>query len=104
MNNIMKKAIYRNPKLPVEKRVKDLLSRMTIDEKAAQLMGLWNGGIEDFNKEFLADTKKMKEVFGKGVNSVHPAFWGLKDTVEQRNIIQKYLVEETRAGYTCIIC
>ena len=94
----MKKAIYRNPKLPVEKRVKDLLSRMTIDEKAAQLMGLWNGGIEDFNKEFLADTKKMKEVFGKGVNSVHPAFWGLKDTVEQRNIIQKYLVEETRLG------
>lgn len=43
----LKNAPYKNPKLPVSIRVKDLLSRMTIDEKVTQLMGLWNGGIED---------------------------------------------------------
>ena len=30
---------YRNPSLPVEQRVADLLSRMTLDEKVAQLVG-----------------------------------------------------------------
>ena len=29
--------VYKNPKVPIEERVKDLLSRMTIEEKAGQL-------------------------------------------------------------------
>jgi beta-glucosidase len=95
-------ASYKNPKLSVSKRVQDLLSRMTIEEKCAQLMGLWNGGVEDFNDEFLSDPEKMKAAFGKGANSVHPAFWGIKETVEQRNKIQKYLVEKTRLGIPAI--
>src|SRR5215213_6317454 len=33
---------YKNPQLPVDERVKDLLGRMTLEEKAAQLMCLWN--------------------------------------------------------------
>ena len=32
---------YKNPALPVAKRVKDLLSRMTLEEKAAQMMCVW---------------------------------------------------------------
>src|SRR5262249_43945684 len=32
---------YKNSKLPVEKRAKDLLARMTLDEKAAQMMCVW---------------------------------------------------------------
>ena len=32
---------YRNPSLPIERRVSDLLGRMTIDEKVAQLLTLW---------------------------------------------------------------
>jgi len=94
----IKDAPYKNPKLPVQARVKDLLSRMTIDEKIWQLMGLWNGGVEDFNDDFLDDPEKMKAAFGKGANSVHPAFWPLKETVIQRNKIQKYCVEKTRLG------
>ena len=38
------KPAYRNPLLPAEERVKDLLSRMTIDEKCAQL-----GKLRGFN-------------------------------------------------------
>lgn len=94
----LKNAPYRNPKLPVQARIKDLLSRMTLEEKVWQLMGLWNGGIEDFGEEFLNDPNKMKEAFGNGANSVHPAFWPLKETVHQRNKIQKYCREKTRLG------
>ncbi len=32
---------YRNPALPPARRVKDLLSRMTLPEKAAQMMCVW---------------------------------------------------------------
>lgn len=97
-SNSSKIPIYKNPKLAVSTRVSDLLSRMTIEEKVAQLMGLWKGGIEEFDDEFLKDPEKKKETFGKGANSIHPTFLGVKDTVEIRNKIQKYFVEETRLG------
>lgn len=96
------KLPYKNPDLPVNKRVKDLLGRMTIEEKTAQLMGLWNGGVEDFKPEIFSDPVKMKEIFGNGCNSVHPAPFRIKETVELRNKIQKYLVEETRLGIPAI--
>jgi len=89
---------YKNPKLSSEKRTADLLKRMTIEEKIAQLMGLWNDGIEDFSNETLNDPIRMKEIFGNGCNSIHPSSLGIKETVELRNKIQKYLLEETRLG------
>jgi beta-glucosidase len=89
---------YKNSKLPADKRVADLLNHMTLKEKIAQLMGLWNGGVEDFKEEIFNDPVKMKEIFGNGCNSVHPATLCIKDTVEERNKIQKYLIEETRLG------
>jgi len=94
----IKNAPYKNPKLPVEKRVKDLLKRMTLDEKVAQLMGLWNGGVEDFKDEVFRDKEKMKEIFGKGCHSIHPAPFAIKETVSLRNKIQQYLLENTRLG------
>jgi beta-glucosidase len=89
---------YKNPGLPISERINDLLSQMTLDEKISQLMGVWNWGIEEFSNEFLSDSQKMKETFGKGVHSVHPAFVDIQTTVSFRNRIQKYLVEETRLG------
>ena len=32
---------YKNPSLPSAKRTKDLLSRMTLEEKAAQMLCIW---------------------------------------------------------------
>ena len=94
--------LYKDSGVPVGKRVKDLLSRMTLEEKVAQLMGLWNGGVEDFMDEIFKDPAKMKETFGLGCHSIHPAPFGIKKTVELRNKIQKYLIEETRLGIPAI--
>jgi beta-glucosidase len=93
---------YKNPSLPVKERVADLMKEMTTEEKVAQLMGRWNWGVEDYTPETLNDPAKMKEIFGNGCNSVHPAPFKIKDTVEVRNKIQKYLVEETRLGIPAI--
>ncbi|HEY2505878.1 MAG TPA: glycoside hydrolase family 3 N-terminal domain-containing protein [Streptosporangiaceae bacterium] len=40
-------APWRDPALPVAQRVKDLLARMTIEEKLAQLAGIWVGTGQD---------------------------------------------------------
>ena len=44
---------YRNPNLPVEQRVSDLLARMTLEEKIAQLEGAWE------NRQFFSDPKAL---------------------------------------------
>jgi beta-glucosidase len=93
---------YKDQTLPVRERVADLMKEMTIEEKVAQLMGRWNWGVEDYKPETLNDPAKMKEIFGNGCNSVHPAPFKIKETVEIRNKIQKYLVEETRLGIPAI--
>jgi beta-glucosidase len=93
---------YKNSSLSFDERVADLLKRMTIEEKVAQLMGLWNDGIDDFSEETLNDPDKMKEIFGNGCNSIHPSALGIKEIVEQRNKIQEYLVKETRLGIPAI--
>src|SRR3712207_9220223 len=36
-------APWRNPAVPAEDRVADLVSRMTLEEKVAQLYGVWVG-------------------------------------------------------------
>ncbi len=36
-------APYRNARLPIERRVRDLLARMTLDEKVQQLQCVWSG-------------------------------------------------------------
>jgi hypothetical protein len=49
------KPAYRNPLLPAEERVRDLLSRMTIDEKCAQL-----GKLRGFNTITLPGEDKRR--------------------------------------------
>jgi beta-glucosidase len=95
-------APYLDPALKTSDRVADLMGRMTIEEKAAQLMGLWNGGVEDFKPEDLGDPIRMQEIFGSGCHSVHPSPQNIRDTVSMRNTIQKFLTEETRLGIPAI--
>jgi hypothetical protein len=35
------KPLYKDPAQPIDARVQDLLARMTLEEKAAQLIGIW---------------------------------------------------------------
>ena len=41
MNKPSHAPIYRNPKFPAEKRTKDLLKRMPLEEEPAQIMCAW---------------------------------------------------------------
>src|ERR1035437_7102306 len=89
---------YKNAKLSASARAKDLLSRMSIDEKVYQLMATWDNNPVKFDQKFFEDSELVKKVFGNGILSVQPYFIGIHETVTSRNLIQKYLLEKTRLG------
>jgi beta-glucosidase len=98
---------YRNPKLSVEQRLADLLSRMTLEEKVAQLEGVWE------NQQFMK-TPESRFVDEKGSFSPERAAVLLADGIGQMsrpsegrgprqmaeftNTMQKWLKENTRLG------
>lgn len=98
----VEKRIYKNVKLSPEMRSKDLLSRMSLDDKVNQLMAVMDGSPVRFDAKFLADTAKMRQTFGKGTHSVQPFFGNIRETVESRNKIQKYLLEKTKWGIPAV--
>jgi beta-glucosidase len=93
--------VYKDPKAPIERRVKDLLGRMTLEEKVAQLCGVWPvDPFADPNQVF--DASKAKAVLGQGVCTIGPFRWPLEKEIPFRNAIQKYLMENTRLGIPVI--
>lgn len=98
---------YKNPDLPVEVRVNDLLSRMTPEEKFWQLFMI-PGDLEPDS------TKYVNGIFGFQVNTVghqrdaseqmlaYSARSGAYETAEKINRIQRFFVENTRLGIPII--
>jgi len=97
---------YRNPALSAEKRVADLLSRMTLEEKAAQMLCIWqkkSQTLVDSDGNF--DPAKAKQSFkdGRGLGQVgRPSDAGkglnARRMAETTNAIQKFFVENSRLG------
>lgn len=81
--------VYKNPSAPIEKRVDDLLSRMTLEEKIMQLnqYGLGKSSVENNLGE------KVKAVPAEAGSVLYTY-----DNVTLRNMMQKKCVEETRLG------
>jgi beta-glucosidase len=94
---------YRNPDLPVEERVVDLLGRMTLEEKVAQLTCVGRA-VEMIEVLFDEDgnllPEEMADLFRHGVGQLgRPAQRrSPRAGAETTNAIQKYLAEETRLG------
>lgn len=96
---------YRQASLPVTERVADLLSRMTLDEKLAQLYSYW---MRDFLEDCRTLSKeKMRRLLEQGIGQITRAGGSsLFDPVSvgrASNAIQHYLVSETRLGIPAII-
>lgn len=98
------KPAYQNPRLSVTRRVNDLLSRMTLEEKAAQMMCIWQKKSElllDAQGNF--DAAKAIKHFGHGnglgqVGRPSDAGNGKspRQTAELTNAIQKFFREHSR--------
>jgi beta-glucosidase len=101
---------YRDPKLPVEQRVADLLSRMTLDEKIAQLVGTWQTGLPETSSQrfvdsagkFLPDRAAVALKYGLGEMTRPSNHRGPREEADFTNTMQKWLRENTRLGIPVI--
>jgi beta-glucosidase len=88
---------YQNAGLPVEKRVADLLSRMTTAEKIRQL-DMYSGhevaNMKGHEAESYSDSARIS-IGIQGIGSVHDLY---PLTADISNQIQRYAVEHTRLG------
>lgn len=98
---------YKNPNAPIETRVTDLLARMTLAEKIAQMHAAWLHLSEDGNHRirgdrFTGESGSMEALLRHGLGQVtRPMGTGSTEPragVRALNALQKHLVEETRLG------
>ncbi len=101
----LKQAIYRDKTRPIQQRTTDLLSRMTLAEKAAQMVCVWNLKKEtllDDQGRFDATKAKQHYGHGNGLGQVgRPSDFGgvgPRASAELTNAIQRFFIENTRLG------
>jgi beta-glucosidase len=84
---------YKNQKLSIEKRASDLLSRMTLEEKVAQL------------ECKISYTKDKPYADSNGLGGLATVLRSMdpKEAAVQANVIQKFALEQTRPGIPVII-
>jgi beta-glucosidase len=111
--------LYKDPSKPVEARVEDLLKRMTLEEKTAQLLTLWEqkAKVQTADGQFSPElaTKNFPDGIGgfarpsdkRGVSQANAGAAGASagavnrdahDTVQYVNAAQHWAVEHTRLG------
>lgn len=115
-------SLYKQAGAPVEAQVEDLLGRMTLDEKIAQMQCLWQKkpGVQNPDSSFSGEKAAAAYPNGMGMlgrpsdrllgrdanvagNSGATANRGPRETAEYVNAVQKWAVECTRLGIPVLI-
>jgi hypothetical protein len=104
------RAPYRDPAAPLERRVEDLLARMTQDEKIAQLTAIWTQKNQLFDRNGGFDPAAARRLYPNGIgqfsrpsdlqgpgNPFKTAYRDVRQTIELVNAIQRY-ARGTRLG------
>src|SRR5213593_2730656 len=102
------RPLYRDPSQPVERRVADLLGRMTLEEKVAQTLAVWKSKERITDDEGRFAPAKAAAVLGNGIGQIaRPSelrdrprriVLGPRENAVFVNAVQKWLVESTRLG------
>jgi beta-glucosidase len=95
---------YRDPSRPVEERVQDLLARMTVREKLAQLGAAWSYEVFDGQGLDLALARgRLADGIGQITRTAGATNLPAAEVAAFGDQIQRFLVEETRLGIPAII-
>ena len=104
------KDIYEDPAQPIEKRIADLLSQMTVEEKTCQMATLYGYGrvlrdslpVSNWKNEIwkdgIANIDEHLNGVGRGWRTVPHLIYPFSNHAEAINTVQRWFVEETRLG------
>jgi beta-glucosidase len=97
-------AVYRDATQPIEVRIQDLLSQMTLDEKLAQLGSIW---VYQVLTDLHYDPAKADALFKDGMGQITrlagASNFTPTEAAEAANRIQHALIEGTRLGIPALI-
>ena len=104
------KDVYEDPTAPLESRVQNLLSQMTMEEKTCQLVTLYGYGRvladslptaawkERVWKDGVANIDEMLNGVGRGFRTAYDLIYPFSNHVKALHEVQRFFVEETRLG------
>jgi beta-glucosidase len=97
-------AAYRDAQVPIDRRVEDLLARMTLEDKLAQLGGVWSTALLEHG---VFSETRAAPLLGRGTGHVTRIAGATvltpPEVARAANAIQRFLVERTRLGIPAII-
>ncbi len=97
-------TVYQDASQSLDRRVNDLLTRMTVEEKCAQLGSYW---VFELLENFAFSAHRAEKLLQHGIGQItriggastfHP-----KEAANMANAIQKYLLEQTRLGIPAML-
>lgn len=93
---------YKNPGLSIEERVNDLIQRMTIEEKVAQMLKLRLGDIKR-DKHGKVVEEDLEQLFkGQSIGCLDPPMTNIEDVAIMGEAVDNYLRTKTRLGIPAI--
>ena len=93
---------YQDPKLDADRRVRDLMGRMTLEEKVRQLSMYRVTAL--LNRSQRVSPKKVREFFGRdSIGCMQDARLDPGRSAEAVNAVQRYLAERTRLGIPAMV-
>jgi beta-glucosidase len=108
LNKNGRKDIYEDSTQPTERRIDDLLSQMTMDEKTAQMVTLYGFGRvlrdelptvewkQKIWKDGIGNIDEMHNGWGRGSRSIYAT--DIQKHVWAMNEVQRFFIEQTRLG------
>ncbi|MBK9712433.1 MAG: glycoside hydrolase family 3 C-terminal domain-containing protein [Kouleothrix sp.] len=97
-------SLYRDPSQPIAARVGDLLSRMTLDEKIAQLGSAW---VYELLRDGAFSPEQARALMRGGIGQITRIGGATSarpdDSARLANAIQAYLRDETRLGIPALV-
>jgi beta-glucosidase len=108
--------VYRNANASIADRVKDLLSRMTLEEKVAQMCCVWTSKGKFLEPDGAFSPVKAATAMPNGMGQIgrpadtfgtkrFPGTWfrAIEETAPLVNAMQRFFVEQTRLGIPALI-
>jgi beta-glucosidase len=103
ITSCQKNLSWKDPSLPIDRRVILLLSEMTIEEKVAQMQYRDVNAVFGPDGTFLSDSAKVHIPFGLGIAGLSGNVLEPEQFAAAVNSLQKYLVENTHLGIPVFI-